>query len=166
MESSEYAGDEYISSPHSEVRCAWSDFVLWVLEIPHHSLLRLLVSMPVTRSQSVTTSERAESQHPEPPPITWSKHNQSPKAEVILVSSDNVSFRVDVWYLKQKRYARQWMGGVRLMNSGFIKDLLDIPSHQPIETAPIQLDPSLSICRTFCGSGTVLRTSLDVYRAR
>jgi hypothetical protein len=29
---------------------------------------------------------------------------------------------------------------MRLMISGFIKDLLDIPSHQSIETAPIQLD--------------------------
>jgi hypothetical protein len=29
---------------------------------------------------------------------------------------------------------------VRLMISGFIKDLLDVPSHQSIETAPIQLD--------------------------
>jgi hypothetical protein len=61
--------------------------------------------MPITRSQSITASERAESEpsEPTPTPIKWSKHHQSPKAEVILVSSDNVSFKVDVWYLKQRR---------------------------------------------------------------
>jgi hypothetical protein len=61
--------------------------------------------MPVTRAQSITASERAESEHPEITPIKWSKHHQSPKAEVILVSSDNVSFKVIVWYLQQKRFS-------------------------------------------------------------
>jgi hypothetical protein len=96
--------------------------------------------MPVTRSQSVTASERAESVNAETTPIKWSTHHQSPRAEVILVSSDNVSFRVNVWYLKQKRYARQWILVVRLIISGFISDLLEIPSSQSFESAPIQLD--------------------------
>ena len=126
--------------PHAERSCAWTDLLLWILEILHHSSSLALDSMPVTRSQSVTASERAESEHPETTPIKWSKHHQSPKAEVILVSSDNVSFRVDAWYLKQKRCVVQWIMWVRLMISGFIKDLLDLPSHQSIETAPIQLD--------------------------
>jgi hypothetical protein len=31
------------------------------------------------------------------------KHND-PEAKIILVSSDNVSFRVHAWYMAQKRY--------------------------------------------------------------
>jgi len=35
--------------------------------------------------------------------ITWDEYHCSPRAEVILVSSDMIGFRVDAWYLKKKR---------------------------------------------------------------
>jgi hypothetical protein len=33
----------------------------------------------------------------------WDDHHNNPKAEVILVSTDEVGFRVDSWYFSQKR---------------------------------------------------------------
>lgn len=74
------------------------------LEKDHHSLTITSYNMPVTISRSVAASETAESEQAVPIPIDWSTHHQSPEAEVVLVSSDNVSFKVDVWYLKQKRF--------------------------------------------------------------
>jgi hypothetical protein len=35
--------------------------------------------------------------------ITWDKHHCNPRAEIILVSEDMIGFRVDVWYMTQKR---------------------------------------------------------------
>jgi hypothetical protein len=33
----------------------------------------------------------------------WDEHHNDPQADVVLVSEDDVSFRVNSWYIKQKR---------------------------------------------------------------
>jgi hypothetical protein len=34
---------------------------------------------------------------------SWDEHYDNPKAEIILVSSDKVGFRVDAWQFKKER---------------------------------------------------------------
>ena len=33
----------------------------------------------------------------------WDEHHNDPQADVVLVSEDDVTFRVNSWYIKQKR---------------------------------------------------------------
>lgn len=68
------------------------------------------------------------------------KHND-PSADVILVSNDNVSFRVSSWYLKQKSWVKHlsWRGTADA-HSGFVRDLLSLPSSQPISHSPNPID--------------------------
>jgi len=79
--------------------------------------------------------------------IKWDEQYDDPHARIILVSADSVGFRVNAWTFSKKRYAAQVVvaGGI----SVFIKNLLDIPSHQSIESAPIHLDHPSIIVRTF-----------------
>jgi hypothetical protein len=62
-------------------------------------LLLLPSIMSLTRSRSFSHGHSEDEQNI-PVALEWDLHHRNPKSEVILVSSDNVSFRVDAWYLK------------------------------------------------------------------
>jgi len=70
--------------------------------------------------------------------IQWSDQYDDPNAKIILISNDKVGFRVHAWTFKKKRYALDQTTANH--RSGFIRDLLDVPSHQSLESAPIYLD--------------------------
>jgi hypothetical protein len=70
--------------------------------------------------------------------IKWNDQYDDPDAKIILISNDNVGFRVHVWTFKKKRCVLDWTTADP--SSGFIKGLLDVPSHQSLESAPIYLD--------------------------
>lgn len=75
------------------------------------------------------------------------KHND-PYAKVILVSSDHVSFRAHAWYMAKKRYvAILLLDALADNSSAFIKGLLDVPSNQSLDDAPIQLNQTAEYVR-------------------
>jgi hypothetical protein len=86
--------------------------------------------------------------------IIWDEHHSSPRAEVVLVSKDKVGFRVDAWFMKRKRLAASrlmcvLLPSMILISSDFIKSLLDVPSTQALEEAPIHLNQTADIVRVF-----------------
>jgi hypothetical protein len=75
--------------------------------------------------------------------------HSDPSAKVILVSSDEIGFRVHAWYLARKRYVTR---GYPLNHaadtiSEFARCLLDVPSSQSLENAPIDLNQTAEYVR-------------------
>jgi hypothetical protein len=60
-------------------------------------------SMPITRSQSVAASDKEDDTPPKSGPVNWDLHHGSPRTGITLTSRDNVSFKVDTWYMRNKR---------------------------------------------------------------
>jgi hypothetical protein len=88
-----------------------------------------------------------ESDNSGTPEIRWDKHYDNPDAKVILISKDNVGFRVDSWYFQKKRQVLCQVTADEISN--FIKNLLDVPSQQPLDMAPIHLDIASKVVRSF-----------------
>jgi len=79
--------------------------------------------------------------------IEWDDQYDNPDEKIVLVSNDNVGFRVDAWYFMKKRYVRPLIMADRA--SGLIENLLYVPSRQPLESAPFRLEYESDIIRTF-----------------
>ena len=70
--------------------------------------------------------------------IQWNDQYDDPDAKIVLVSNDNVGFRVHAWTFAKQRCVLEQPTADH--TSGFIKGLLDVPSQQPLDSAPIYLD--------------------------
>jgi hypothetical protein len=79
--------------------------------------------------------------------IKWNDQYDDPDAKIILISDDNVGYRVHAWTFKKKRYVLSW--ATAEPSSGFVRRLLDVPSQQPLDSAPICLDYSSSTLLCF-----------------
>jgi hypothetical protein len=79
--------------------------------------------------------------------IMWDEQYDDPDAKIILISSDNVGFRVSAWIFKKKRYVHDSI--ITDIFSVFIRNLLDVPSSEPLDSAPFHLDYPSSVIRLF-----------------
>jgi hypothetical protein len=70
--------------------------------------------------------------------IEWNDQYDDPDAKIILYSNDNVGFRVHARTFTKKRYVLEQ--AIADLSSGFIRDLLGVPSQQSLDSAPIHLD--------------------------
>ena len=70
--------------------------------------------------------------------IKWNDQYDDSDAKIILISNDNMGFRVHTWTFKKKRYVLDRTTADH--RSGLIRDLLDVPWEQPLDSAPIYLD--------------------------
>ncbi|KAK4688893.1 hypothetical protein P7C73_g1232, partial [Tremellales sp. Uapishka_1] len=82
--------------------------------------------------------------------ISWDERHNDPQADVILVSADDVYFRIHSWPMKRE--------------SGFVNDLYTVASQSP--SAPISTDVSAKALRFFTNlvysdSSPLMNMSLD-----